>query len=208
VKYAVEVTILMLKVDVGAKNPLPVGIIRDFIRKFVVDEVESVARNKGFLKGTYSISFSEPITNFVNVKDMIQSELLNFIQTTQEISKSHPSVVYKHKRQECLIEKLHIEDDKVIMGGPIISRWEGEALEEAKQLLANRLDEKKYRLRNINDPKILLLHNKYSFADIETYKACISEMLSLKSFHTIFVAESNNEGKILYSQEPSWGNNS
>lgn len=68
---------------------------------------------------------------------------------------------------------MHNEENKVIMGGPVISRWEGEALVEVKQLLDNRLGEKQYRLRNIADPKILLLHDKYYFADLEAYRACI-----------------------------------
>ena len=99
---------------------------------------------------------------------------------------------------------MHSEENKVIMGGPSISRWEKEALAEAKQLLYERVDEKQYRLRNISDPKILLLHNKYHFVDLDAYNACISEVPSLYAFHTVFAVESNSEGQILYSQEPTW----
>jgi hypothetical protein len=202
--YAVEVTILMQKVDVGAKRHLPVSIVRDLLRNFVVDEVEAVARKNSFLHGSYVVSFSKPITDFANIKSMIQSDLLSYISATQAISKAPRRVVYARGRQECRIVKVHTEENKVVMGGPVISRWRSEALVEAKQLLDNRLDEKQHRLKNIAYPKILLLHNKYYFADLDAYKACISTASSLRSFHTVFIVESNIEGQILYSQEPAW----
>jgi hypothetical protein len=66
--YAVEVTILMQKVNVGTKNPLPASHIRDLLERFVTDEVEVVARNSGYLQGAYLVEFSKPITNFADVK--------------------------------------------------------------------------------------------------------------------------------------------
>ena len=81
--YAVEVTILIQKVDVRAKNHLPVGVIRDLLKRFVDDEVEGVARRSGYLQGAYLVAFSKPVTNFANVKSVIQSELLSFIAATQ-----------------------------------------------------------------------------------------------------------------------------
>lgn len=204
IKYAVEVTILMQKVNVEAKNHLPIGIIRNLLSKFVKEEVEMVARNGGYLQGAYLVVFSKPITNFAEVKGAIQTELLSYIADTIASSKASPRVIYKNSRQECLIEKVNSEDNKVVMGGPVIFKWEGESLAEAKQLLNERLDEKKHRLRNISLSKILLLHDKYPFTYRGTYKACISEVPSSHSFHTVFVAGSDNEGEILYSQEPAW----
>jgi hypothetical protein len=203
-KYAVEVTILMQKVDVGAKNLLPVGIVRDFLRKFVVDEVEAVARSNSFLQGSYLVRFTKPITDFANNKGSIQSELLSYISATQSVSKSPPKLVYKRNRQECLIEKLHNEENRVIMGGPVIGNRESEALVEVKQLLENRLDEKQYKLSKIAYPKILLLHDKYYFLDLDAYKASISTVSSLQSFHTVFIVSRDNEGQVLHSQNTTW----
>jgi len=174
VKYAVEVTRLFLKTDVGTKSALPVGIVTDLIRRFVIDDVETIAKNNHFLQGAYLVIFSKPITNFTQVKDLIQDALLSYISATQDVSKTPPRVVYEHGRQKCSIEKIHAEDDKVVMGGPIISRWEDEALIECQQLLDNRLSDKEKRLRKICFPKILLLHNKYHFAELQTKKKCIS----------------------------------
>ena len=206
--YAVEVTILMQKVDVRAKKDLPVGIVRDLLNKFVIDEVEAVAKVNSWLQGTYLVSFSKPITDFAKHKDLIQSNLLDYISATQAANIAPPKLVYKHNRQKCLIEKVHDEENKVGMGGPVISRWENETLVEVKQLLDNRLDEKQYRLRNITHPKILLLHDKYYFADLEVYEACIPTVSSLESFHTVFIVGNIIEGQVLYSQDSTWVQNS
>ena len=143
IQYAVEVTILMQKVSVEAKNHLPVGIIRDLLSKFVKEEVEMVAKNSGYLRGAYLVVFSQPITNFADVKGAIQIELLSYISDTVASRKASRKVIYKNSREGCFIEKLNSEGNKVVMGGPFISKWEGESLAEAKQLLNERLDEKK-----------------------------------------------------------------
>jgi hypothetical protein len=203
-KYAVEVTQLMQKVNVGTKKPLPVGTIRDLLQEFVADEIESVARDNDYLHGAYLVSFSKPIDNFANVKTMIQGELLTYIQSTQGLSNAPRKVVYKSAGQKCEIKKIHDRENKVMMGGPTILKWEGEALADVRQLLDSSLGEKEYKLRNISSPKVLLLHDKYHFADVEAYKSCISSITSLASFHTVFFVESNGKGLVLYSQNPKW----
>lgn len=195
--YAVEVSILMQKVDVKARKYLPVGIVRDLLTKFVAGEIEALARNGKFLRGCYLVSFSKPITNFAKVKGIIQSELLSYISATQAVSKAVTKIVYGRAREKCVIEKLHNEQNKVLIGGPFISRWRSEALAEVGQLLNDRLEEKQYRLRNINYPKILLLHNKYYFIDLRAYNACISALSSLQSFHSVFIVESGKVVQLL-----------
>jgi hypothetical protein len=205
IRFAVEVTRLVRKEQVGTEKPLPVGIIRDFLKKFVSDEIEAVARDNGSLHGSYLVSFSKPITNFAAVKDLIQSELLTFVSDTQLAGQASPQVVYKCCRQECQIEKLSNLDDKVFMGGPIISNWEGDAQAEVAQLIYDRLNEKTHRLRNINNPKILLLHNKYQFSDlIRIWKKCIPAESPLDIFHAVFVVHGSKEAEVLHSREPSW----
>jgi len=205
--YAVEVTILIQKIDVRAKNHLPVGVIRDLLKRFVDDEIEAVARKGGYLQGAYLVAFTKPVTNFANVKSMIQSGLLSFIAATQIAIKAPVRVVYKHNREECRIEKIHGEENKVVMGGPSMASWKSEALTEAKQLLDDRFGEKQSKLRNIREPRILLLHNRYDFLDLEDYETVIPEVPSLHSFHTVFIVESSIESRILHSQEPTWMNN-
>ena len=204
INYAVEVTILIQKMDVGANNHLPGGTIRDLLDKFIKEEVALVAKKGDYLRGAYLVSISKPITNFSEVKEQIKTKLLLYISDTLAAIKASPKMIYKNSKQECVIEKLHSKDDKVVMGGPYFFKSEGEALEEAKQILNERLEEKKYKLRNISLPKILLLHDKYFFADHKTYRACISKVPLIHSFHTVFVTGSVIEGEILFSHETAW----
>jgi hypothetical protein len=97
--YAVEVSILIQKVDVKARKYLPVGIVRDLFTKFVAGEIEALARNGKFLQGCYLVSFSKPITNFAKVKGIIQSELLSYISATQAVSKALAKIVYGRDRE-------------------------------------------------------------------------------------------------------------
>ena len=206
ITYAVEVTAVVQQVGVGAKRSLPVAVIRDTLERFVDDEVEAVARKGSFLQGAYLVGFSKPITNFASVKSMIQSDLLSYIAATQRAITAPGQVIYKVRREECRIAKIHSEESKVVMGGPSMGKWETEALVEAKQLLDERLGEKQRRLRDVDEPKILLLHNRYHFVDLEDYEALIAEVSSLGTFHTVFIVENGTEGRLLYSQEPTWVN--
>ena len=203
-EYAVEVTTLIEKIDVGTNNQLPVKVIIRHLKKFVKDEVEVIAKNNNYLRGTYLITFSKPITNFTKIKDMIQTGLRSYISDTQVVNKAAPRVVYKNGRQECQIEKVHNQQDKVIMGGIIISKWEEEALATARQLFYVRLDEKMHKLRNLSHPKILLLYDRFPFTSVEAYNTCISEGSFTDFFHTIFITGSDGESKILYSKETDW----
>jgi hypothetical protein len=203
-RYAVDVTQLIEKVDIGVKNRLPVRVIRDVLARFVKEDIEAVAMSGGYLRGAYLVKFSKPMENFADVKSQIQADLLDYISETQTASKAPSRRIYKVGRQECEIAKSHQRQDKVVMGGPIIGQHEGEILDKVKQLLDDRLTEKTHRLRNIRNSKILLLHDKYPFADRGTYQFCISKEGLLINFHTVFVVGENNEGEILYSKESTW----
>ena len=203
IKYAVEVTRLMWKINVGANNPLPPRTIRDLLREFVV-EVESTARAQNYLHGVYLVIFPKPIDNFESVRSSIQSELLNYIQQTQRVINAPSELVYKNGRQKCVIEKMRDDENKVNMGGPSFGKREGEIFDDTKQLLAERLSNKEIKLKNINYPKILLLHDEYPFSDLEAIKANILSIPSLPSYHTVFITGSSKKSAVLYSQDKKW----
>lgn len=204
-RYAVEVTQLMQKTNVGTRRPLPVKTVVNILKEFVAKEIESVARDGNYLHGAYLISFPKPVADFAGLKRALQGKLLTYIRSTQWLSEAPDKVIYESGRQRCTIRKTHDRESKVIMGGPWISKWEGEAVSDAGRLLESTLAEKEHKLRNIASPKVLLLHNQYQFADAEMYKSCIPSATSLSSFHTVFLVESNGRGSVLYSQDPKWG---
>jgi hypothetical protein len=202
-KYAVEITILVQTVDVGTKEPHPIGKIQDELKKFIQNKVESVALDSGYLHGLYLVTFWKPIDSFTKVKTIIQKNLLTYIQDTQGLSNAPSERICESGRQMCKITKVHDKDNAVLMAGPGDSKFKSEILADACQLLNKSIQEKEHKLRNIFYPKVLLLHNKDIFCTVETYKACISSISSLVSFHTVFMVD-NSKGVLLYSQDPKW----
>jgi len=202
--YAVEVTILVKKEDVEARKNLPATTVRYLLRKFVVQEIEEEARKKDYLRGAYLVGFSKPISDFAKARDLMRTELLSYISATQGLSEAPEKTVCERGRQRCTIRKLNIGQNKIIVAGPSLSTYEGEALAEAKELIENRLKEKEYRLRRIAYPKVLLLHDKYYLSDGEIYRAAITKVSCLQSFHTIFLTGSGVESQVLYSTNPAW----
>ena len=205
-RYAVEVTILMKKVNVGKKHkPLPHRRISENLQCFIKNDIESIARDNNYLCGTYWVSFSEPIKNFPNNKRKIQSSLLSYIRKTQNLNNAPCQVVYKTGRQDCEIEKTGDRDDKVCIGISLTtSKWDGEINSEVYQLLDESIGKKVYKLRNISCPKILLLHDQYLFACSQKYKSFILSISSRFSFHTVFLVENKSKSLLLYSQDPKW----
>jgi len=191
------------RVDVGIKEPLPIGKIQDELKKFIQDKVESVALHYGYLNGLYLVTFWKPIDSFTKVKTIIQNKLLTYIQATQGLTKAPSKLIYECGRQICKITKVHDKENSVLMAGPGGSKFNCQILAEACQLLNKSIQEKEDKITNISCPKVLLLHNKDIFCTAETYKTCISSISSLVSFHTVFIVD-NSKGVLLYSQDPKW----
>ncbi len=203
IRYAVEVTIVMETLEVGTSTMSTKAVMAS-LGNFV-DEVELIARKQSILHGTYVVLFSKPITNFRDVKDTIRNALLAYIESTQVLGKAPQQVIFKRGRQTCSIEKIHSQADRIHKPGPTNGKREGDAALEICELLKNKLDEKLYKLRNVQPPKIVLLYDAYLFADPSMYRDCTSVLSSLfDSFHTVFIVHGNNQDFTLYSQNPGW----
>jgi hypothetical protein len=198
--YAVEVTNLMEQLNVGRTKLPIIGIIKSL--KVCVDEVEKIARDRSILHGTYIVTFSKPIDNFRSVRIPLQTTLLQYIENTQESTDALEQTAFRSGRQTCSIKKLHSQANQIRMHGPTISKWEGEAAEGICALLEDRIEDKRQKLQNISQPKILLLYDLYHFADPIMFSNCVSGFSALTHFDTIFVVQSNADGFILYSQNP------
>lgn len=202
VKYAVEISALIEKIDIGNRI-LPHFVIISSLRK-LVDEVETEARKKRFLKGTYIVKFSQPINNLEKVGNHLFNNLLTHIKATQYKNTSAEYTVFKQGIRKCTIEKLNDLDNKIYKMGPNQAKWGGEIAKEICALLEERLIEKYSLLRGTLDPKILLLYDAYYFAEPKVFKACLNKLSHLDFFHTIFITKGEGPGWILYSENKSW----
>jgi len=209
-KYAVEVTRLMEKVTVGSAKPLPYKEISRVLQNFV-GNIEILAKKEGSLHGKYLVSFT-PINNFTVVCGEIQEALLNFIRQTKNLDNFPWKTIFKSKirtprcmPQNCEIQKLDSSSDKVLFCGVSGAvKHESEVVGDLCRLLNDRLDTKKYLLRNIAFPKIVLLLDQYLFADLAEYEACVNQIPSLNFFHTVFVVRGRWNSFLLYSQHTDW----
>ena len=207
-KFAVEVTTLLEKVSVGTSSSLPHDVISDILQQFV-DEVETIARARGYLRGDYLVSFSTPIDDFAVVQDSIRGKLLEYIRRTSSLDRTPLEIVFERtvpqqRPQQCGIQKVGSKRNRVLLGGPAWFKWEGHAAIDICDLLNESLDTKADKLNAVTDPKILLLVDVYRFADPEMYRGCISQLSALSSFHTIFVVQGEKRGFVLHSQNSNW----
>lgn len=203
-RYAVEVTKLMEKVSVGTDKPLPLAIVRDFLQRFVKDEIETTVINNSDLAGIYTIYFSQPINNFTNIKNDLKTALLDYIRNTKGQENAPSKIIFGQGKQKCEITKSHNKGSKVLMAGPWPTKWKGEIEIDMQNFLVDRISEKLNKLKKNTHPKILLLHNKYAFVTPENYRNIISRISALNDFHTIYIAQKNEKGIVLCSQNPDW----
>jgi len=202
-KYAVEVTTLMEKIEVGNLELSQTTIIASLWQ--LVDEVEATARRENFLNGAYVVSFSRPLADFGKIREQLFDDLLAYVKTTQNLSTAPEQVIFKQGIQKCTVQKLHNQKSYIGKAGPSSGgKWEGEIAEEICALLEERVNDKHHKLRKISDPKILLLYDAYHFASLAMYESCQSRLTHLRSFHMIFVAGSNEPGWILHSENLDW----
>jgi hypothetical protein len=207
-RFAVEVTTLLEKVLVGNGLPLPHAVISKILQDFV-ENVETTARAEGCLHGDYLVAFPTPIDNFADVRGEIQGRLLDYIRSTGSLERSPLEIVFEgivpqQTPQQCRIQKVGNKLDRVVSGGPVWAKWEGDATVDLCGLLNQSLDTKVDKLRDITAPRILLLLDEYMFADQEMYEKCIPRISSLGSFHTVFVVQGNERGFVFYSQRSDW----
>lgn len=205
-RYAVEVTTLMEKV---AGSQLPFATVVASFEGFVED-IERAAREEGCLSGAYVVGFLRPIDDFRSVREQLREDLLCYIRDTQAASSAPEQVILRRPGlMRCSIWKNDRLSDRVMVGGPTRGKWKGEAAVEICALLEERLNNKCYKLRNIPDPKILLLYDAYKFAAPVMFIDCLSNMSATICFHTVFVAQSDRRDDfVLYSEDENWRHSS
>ncbi len=200
-KYAVEVTSLMENIDWGYLN-LPITAIRSFLSNFA-KEVEKDAKEGGFLNGSYNVFFKKPIKDFRNTKDNIKQGILDYVRKTKGLDTSPESVIFINGTdQEFNIEKISIASNHIHMPAPVRAKWEGEIEDQLCDLIQERLSEKTDKLRHISSPKIILLLDRYVFADNSMYIKCIPE-LRFGDFYAVFIVQ-GSAGFLIHTKNPKW----
>ncbi len=203
VEYAVEVTILMGSVSIGSTSWPELGV-RAALGSFV-NQVERAADQAGCLHGFYIINLHLPIENFTLVKDQVQQALLAYMQETRGAPGASEKVVFQRGNQSCSILKEHNYFNGIGKRDLPAGRPEGEIAAEICALLEERLTTKRGKLYGISNPKILLLHDLYHWAQPEKFRDCLGKLDPLlENFYAVYVVQEETEGFLLYSSDGAW----
>lgn len=205
-RFAVEVTTLLEKIPVGDASPVGAAAVYKTLQDFV-GGVETAAKTSGNLRGEY-VLYLTPIDNFSYLRNEIQEGLLEYIRDTRNLEMASWKVVFREivlpHQQLCQIQKVGSKPDKVYVSVAGIPKSGADIIRDLCFLLNERLDKKVKLLKKIGEPKILLLLDEYVFSDPEDYKACLDQIPSLDSFHTLFVVQDRRNSFLLNSQHDDW----
>ncbi|MGD2165635.1 MAG: hypothetical protein PVH50_08900 [Anaerolineae bacterium] len=198
-KYAVEVTTLVERIEVGELELSWVGILASLWD--LVDEVEEAAKKEGTLNGTYRVSFSRPIEDLGSIRNQLFQDLPSYVRKTREAGSAPQEIVFRRGSERCAIKKGSGEKSRIVRVGPIGPKWDREIAEEVCHLPQERIDTKRDRLRDLSDPKVLLLYDEYRLAIPKAFESCLDDLEHLDEFHTIFIGD-GGPGWVLHSQNP------
>lgn len=204
IKYAVEVTDMIEKIDVGTARTIPRNIVNLTYVNFV-KKIEKEARENGWLSGTYTILFHRVIKNFGAIEDEIREQLLYYIQNTKELESAQALEFFRGYGRVCSINKSNNTKNIIYPGLPASSKWEGQSTKDSQILLEERLKDKVLKLRDLSMQVILLIYdtNGY-FPNNKAFLEAVPQLSETSRFHTVFIVSSNFGDFLLCSKIGEW----
>jgi hypothetical protein len=197
VDVAVEVTAVMNQLSKEGINK-PIASL--FASTFDLEtKIKREAVNLGLLDGAYILRINKPLEISKKHKNLIRDNAINYIQCSQEYQQCKKHKIFEYAGVYIEIEKIHKNKQYISINGPTLTRWSGEVFEEIISLLNDRISSKSKKLTNITHPKILLLLDRYHFADKKQYIKAIQQISSKVEFSLIFLVQQEYSGIVLYS---------
>lgn len=185
-KYAVEMTSIVDSFDIAGEKYSEPGV--DAALWSLVADIDSEANQKGILFGTYIITFHLPVPNLRREKRAITKRAIDYTKSTATDASPASETLWDSDLESCVIKKVSSEGKKVYPFGPGRGAFESQAAIEACKLLKTALFQKKAKLRNIQQPIIIVIHDLYALAPREAYYQCHFEPNELESFVGIYIS--------------------
>ncbi len=201
-KYAVEVTRLIETIELQPQSQSSLGVSASLSR--FVKNIEQTALRDDILHGGYVVKLW-PLDNFSAIQGTMFEKALEYIRKTKSLETAPAIILLRQNWKKCSIQKLG--NKKNYVGEAIIyeAKWEGEANQELCLIMGAAITEKRYKLRNIVIPKILLLLDSYGYTHItgNIWQDCLSKNKDVQWFHTIFVV-TTNKNIVIHTQCRDW----
>jgi hypothetical protein len=201
-KYAVEVTSVLEKATLGNKIIDHLEIDKS-IKRFIED-IQKDAIEKGILKGAYIVRY-KPIRDFGKQKQVIATRIRDYLRHTQNVSSAPAEDIAGKGHLRWYIHKLQ-SDKSYLSRTTEDAKWKGEAEDELCNLLSKALETKVKKLKTISLPKILLLHDRFTWIDADEWSQYLAKLSYVDDFHTIFLVSDKSSNSIVHSIESSWLN--
>lgn len=189
--YAVEVTRLVQRRQRGERDISRCGEGESFFRW--IKQINSEVKQKGLIKGTY-VMLHKPASSYFNnkLKRECTKKLSYYLDSTKEESRTEYSIL--SKKYPCLlIRKLNADGCHIsgILDGS--KEWSSDIQANAYNILRYAVIKKRFCMRRIMEPSILILINTYVMGDYPNYKRALCEIRD-KFFRAIYLI---NDGKCL-----------
>lgn len=200
-KFAVEITTLMEVEETGGFR-YPSQALDISLRRFC-ERLERDAKKANILSGLYILGL-EPIANLKVREPGIRRRIFDYMERTKAVNISPCETLARDGINRIDIQKWGNYKNCL---APVISRgegtWEGEIKSAARRILYEALERKRWKLRKIQLPKILLLLDRYHCADAESWTNAARE-INFDGFHAVARIWQDASTLVLHSDEDEW----
>jgi hypothetical protein len=179
---------------------------RNYHKRYI-KQIEQEAKGNNILRGAYSIEFKFPVfksSKYKNFLSEIKRDYFQYIEETQHLDSAHKRDILFGNQWVSSIQKYHRDKDIIYLTFGMRSAWVNspQNMQIVKNFLQGAINDKRRKLENIKEQKILLLYDSYLLDETSTYSFGSESLEDIEYFHTIFIQLAGGEGFIFYSKNP------
>jgi hypothetical protein len=187
IKYAVDVTWLVQSRIIKGRKVSRRGEETGFSRW--LSTIESELIENGLLHGTYTCILHGDFGDLKKHKDKARKQVKAAVITSSGQSKTKSITLLKSGSYKLTLRKVNDIDHRIygVFGS---NAWGAEIQANAKEILRRTLDEKRHKMRNIQEPCILILINDYWLTEPDNYRRALSNLQDT-FFEAIYIVHDN-----------------
>ncbi len=177
--------------------------------KCYIKQIEQESKEKGILKGAYSIKFKYPIfknSKYKKFLSKLKDEYFQYLQETYHLVSAAKKDIRKNNMWISSIVKHHQDRDAIYLDPGMKTAWiqSPQNKQIVKDFLQEAINDKKRKMekKNILGSKILLLYDSYLLDETITYSFNDRKFENINYFHTVFIQFADGEGLMFYSKHP------
>lgn len=163
-----------------------------------IRELERKALVNGVLSGFYAVH-AEPIPHLKKELPQIEARLTEYLLATSKLAAAPEAIIREGPwGRQWTICKLAREGAEIAESIALhgMALWQGEYIEKLHDRVEAILSRKREQLRGIDGPKVLLLLDRFHYADNREW-ATMATRLDLAAFHTVARVHGDRQCQVL-----------